>query len=381
MDKGWVLAGYFYGYIVLQVIGCSFSERFGTKIVMGSTTMFCSILTIIIPPIVLSDKMWLIFTIPLFHGLAASVTYKCLPPMITQWAPADEHSRFVTISYIGNTFGTMVTYPISGVILDKLGWEALFYLTGGLGVLWFFAWTYFVSDDPATNKFISTKEKEYILTHRNIPTREIEIKRPPYIKILSTPSVWILALCEFASSFGKYIIIIEGPSFIDDVLSKDIFENGLLNTLPLMATFVYGMIISYVSEYLLAREYLKKPTFRQCMAVISLVFPGITLATLGYTTTNGAVCISLLTIGIGFRSAVYEGHLGAVYDIAQTYSGTVSGFISTVGYTSGIITPFAASSFLTVTPYHVTSWRRLFWLSAGIPFVAAFIFLLKTLSS
>ena len=40
-----------------------------------------------------------------------------------RWAPAEEQSKFVTFTYIGNTFGTMITYPISGVILNSIGWE------------------------------------------------------------------------------------------------------------------------------------------------------------------------------------------------------------------------------------------------------------------
>ena len=42
---------------------------------------------------------------------------------IYRWAPAEEQSKFVTFTYIGNTFGTMITYPISGVILNSIGWE------------------------------------------------------------------------------------------------------------------------------------------------------------------------------------------------------------------------------------------------------------------
>ena len=35
----------------------------------------------------------------------------------------EEQSKFVTFTYIGGTFGTMITYPISGFILEGLGWE------------------------------------------------------------------------------------------------------------------------------------------------------------------------------------------------------------------------------------------------------------------
>ena len=81
-----------------------------------------------------------------------------------------------------------------------------------------------MSDDPKTHRFITTKEKEYILEHRKRPMNEIGMQWPPYIEISSTPSVWVLMLTDFCISFGLYMIIIEGPSFIDNILNKDILE-------------------------------------------------------------------------------------------------------------------------------------------------------------
>jgi ACS family sodium-dependent inorganic phosphate cotransporter len=136
----------------------------------------------------------------------------------------NEHSKFVTFTYIGGTFGTMITYPICGVVLDKLGWEAVFYLTGGLGILWFLVWQIVISNDPSVHCCISEEEKLYILKHRRQTTNVIGENRPPYLKILATPSVWGLMVCDFARSFGSYMVIIEGPDFIDKVLKKDILE-------------------------------------------------------------------------------------------------------------------------------------------------------------
>ena len=102
--------------------------------------------------------------------------------------------------------------------------KAVFYITGGLAVLWFLTWQFFVGDDPTCQRFISANEKEYILAHRKLPVSGIGQKRPPYLKILLTPTIWVLSVCDFASAFGLYMIIIEGPNFIDNVLHKDILE-------------------------------------------------------------------------------------------------------------------------------------------------------------
>ena len=81
VDKGWILSGYFYGYIVLQVFGGTLAQKIGTKSVLGISTLFTSLLALFIPISSKSDVR-LVFTITLLQGLASGVTYPCLPPMI-----------------------------------------------------------------------------------------------------------------------------------------------------------------------------------------------------------------------------------------------------------------------------------------------------------
>ena len=146
-----------------------------------------------------------------------------------------EHSKFVTFTYIGGTFGTMITYPICGVILDSLGWEAVFYISGGLGLVWCLMWFTFVSDDPSKQILISKEERGFIEGNRKNTNSIIGKRRPPYLRILFTPSVWGLMFCDFARSFGAYMIIIEGPNFIDKILHKDILEveNWIIRLFPI----------------------------------------------------------------------------------------------------------------------------------------------------
>lgn len=370
-DKSNLLSAYFYGYIILQIFGGSLAEKFGTKLVLGLSALVCSILSLLLP-IASKESLWISFGMRICQGLVAGVTFPSLPPMIMKWAPMQEHSKFVTFTYIGGTFGTMITYPVCGVILDGLGWEAVFYISGGLGLVWSLMWFSFVSDDPSKQILISKEERGFIEENRKNTNSIIGKRRPPYLRILFTPSVWGLMFCDFARSFGAYMIIIEGPNFIDKILHKDILENGILNALPQMTCFLYGIVFSYISDILLKKNYVTIKGLRYLGVGIGLGVPAITVAALGYTTESWILCISVLSIGIGFGSASYMGHLAAVYDIAPTYSGTVYGFVNMVGNTTGFITPLATAAFIEKDPSDIVGWRNLFWLSAGL-YIAALI--------
>ena len=144
--------------------------------------------------------------------------------------------------------------------------------------------------------------------------------------------------------------------------------------MPQLAIFLYGIVFSSSSDYFLSKEWITKSNLRRVMAVISLGIPGITVAVLGYTSSSWILCIAILSIGIGFRSGIYMGHIGSVYDVAPTYSGTAFGFVSTIGNISGFITPLVAASFTKEDPHDISGWRNLFWLSASFYFAAALAF-------
>ena len=66
---------------------------------------------------------WSLFALRVLQGLVSGVTYPSLPPIVKRWSLASELSSFIAVSYVGGTFGTCVTYPIGGIILQHWGWE------------------------------------------------------------------------------------------------------------------------------------------------------------------------------------------------------------------------------------------------------------------
>ena len=72
----------------------------------------------------------------------------------------------ISIYSPGGAFGTCVTYPLCGWILDTMSWDAVFYITGGITVVWAILWMSFVYDMPEVDPFISETEKRYVIERR-----------------------------------------------------------------------------------------------------------------------------------------------------------------------------------------------------------------------
>ena len=252
----------------------------------------------------------------------------------------------------------------------------MFYISGAYGLLWLFFWWLVVSDQPADNGFISEAETEHILANRQQDIGNLRGVTAPYLRILLNPVVWVITICDFTISLASYIVIIEGPNFIDNILHKDISSNGVLSAVPHAVSILYAMVFGSLSDTFAKRGILSKRGIRQLFHGIGFGIPAIASCVLGYTTNNWILCICVMSFGHGFRAAQYAGHYQVPYDISPKFSGTVFGYINTIASSSGFITTFLSTAFIGEDPTDVTGWRKMFLLSGGLCAASLFLFLI-----
>lgn len=89
------------------------------------------------------------------------VLFPCLHSLISKWSPPDEKGKFVS-ALMGGSLGTIVTWPLAGLIVETLGWIYAFYIPALFTILLTILWFYIVSDSPMEHPRIKTEEKEYI---------------------------------------------------------------------------------------------------------------------------------------------------------------------------------------------------------------------------
>lgn len=54
--------------------------------------------------------------------------------------------------------GTVISLPFSGILAASLGWESVFYVQGGLAMIWCLLWLVFVYDSPQDHPRIHPAE-------------------------------------------------------------------------------------------------------------------------------------------------------------------------------------------------------------------------------
>ena len=131
------------------------AEKFGGKWVLAVGIFggsFCSLLS----PLVASKLgLWWFVALRVFQGLLQGPTSAVTFTLLGKWLPVKERSSLSSVVFNGNQASTIVTLASSGVLAANLGWEAVFYIFGGLGGFIGILWVFIVHESPHTHPRIS----------------------------------------------------------------------------------------------------------------------------------------------------------------------------------------------------------------------------------
>ena len=73
-------------------------------------------------------------TYPKILFFLQGVTYPAMHAVWAKWAPPLERTKLATFAISGGSFGTLLAFPMSGIMAKHLGWESIFYGYGKVNV-------------------------------------------------------------------------------------------------------------------------------------------------------------------------------------------------------------------------------------------------------
>ena len=123
----------------------------------------------------------------------------------------------ISFTNSGAQAGTVISMPLSGVLADDVGWESVFYVFGGFGVIWFIFWAFLTFDSPSSHPSISKEEKDYI--ESRIPSVNVGSKLPfpPLLEIATSLPFIALAIAHIGQNWGFNTLLTETPTYLQNI--------------------------------------------------------------------------------------------------------------------------------------------------------------------
>nr|CAI5858870.1 unnamed protein product [Callosobruchus analis] len=187
---------------------------------------------------------------------------------------AQERSIMSSIVYAGTALGTVIFMLVSGLIAASISWEAVFYIEGGVSLIWLILWGIFTADTPQSQTFISEEERDYIVKSLN-QGKEDEKLKMPWKAVLTSPAFLAILIAHTCSNWGWYMVLIELPLYMKSVLNYKISENAVLTALPFLCMWLFSMVFSKTLDTLREKKIISTTAARKtatgCASVVPMI--------------------------------------------------------------------------------------------------------------
>ncbi|XP_076437196.1 sialin-like isoform X2 [Babylonia areolata] len=375
--QGLILGAFFWGYLILQVVGGMVAERFGAKKVIIMGMLPVSILTIVSPFCARADPYFFL-VVRVLIGIGEGVMYPAAQALWYRWAPPNERSRLIGFSYAGGQFGNAMIFPVGGFLCAygfDGGWPTVFYFIGTCGFIWCIVWIVFATDSPDENKRISDIEKKYIEYSLGNRVKGTKRMPTPWKSIFTCRAMWAITMAHMCGNYGVYMLLTQIPSYMKEVLKFDIKSNGVFSMLPYLAFWFFITVSGMLADFLISREILSVGWTRKLMAAIGMIGPGCFLIGTGFMDCNQQMeAVVMLTISVGLCGFQFSGYFINHGDIAPAYAGTLFGITNTAATVPGILAPYVVAALTTNRTRE--EWQNAFYVAAAIYFFGAAFYVL-----
>ena len=162
---------------------------------------------------------------------------------VAEWFPVNDRATAMGIINAGTAVGAVMAPPLIAVVLTNAYWLGLapwrwvFFLTGGLGLLWTIWWrrSYFT---PENSKLISDTTSEIKIT---------------LTQLLQHRETWAVVGAKFLSDGAWYFYLFWLPKYLFDTFQLDIKTAGSIGWIPYAASGVGCLAGGGGSSWLLKR--------------------------------------------------------------------------------------------------------------------------------
>lgn len=375
MLQGIILSSFFWGYIITQVPGGLLAGRYGGKHTLGLSILCTAIFTIVTPLVIEHFQVTGLIVLRILMGLCEGTSLPALHVLIAQWAPPHERGKLGTVAMTGVQVGTILGNALTGIMIQNspIGWPIVFYVYGGVSIVWFVAWCLLCYSSPDVHPFLSEEEKNYLDETMKEHTHKVT-PPTPWRDILTSVPLWGLLGGKLGHDWGFFVMVTDLPLYMSSVLKYSIQSNGLLTALPYVFMWLSSILSSWLADWLIKTDRWSTTKTRKAFTTVSCVFPAIFIIAASYAGCDRTTVVVLFTIMMGFMGPFYPGLMVNGIDLSPNYTGAVAGIMALIGAAAGMAAPYVIGI---LTPNQtVTEWRVVFWMTFAIFLVANLIFVI-----
>lgn len=333
MEMGELFAGFGLAYSIALVPGGALTDILGSRLAYGLSLLGWSFATLTQG---FATGYHMLLGSRLAIGAMEAPAFPSNARAVTLWFPARERgfatSVYVTGQYIGTPLFTGLLLWISAAY----GWRAVFFVTGGVGILFSLLW-YRVYRDPHQHAGVNATELQYINEGATVARKPREkFNWRMALKLLGYRQILAICIGKFCNNTLLVFFTTWFMTYLIEARHMSMIKVGIFQALPFIGATVGILLAGFLSDFFIRRG-MSISTARKAPLIIGTLL-GASIVLVNFVESNEGV-IAILTIAF-FAQGVGSMSWAAVSEIApRQYVGLTSSITSLAANIAAVTTP------------------------------------------
>lgn len=346
VQMGYIFSAFAWSYVAAQLPGGWLLDRFGSKRTYFFSIFFWSLFTMLtgfVGFLAGGAAVAMLFLLRLTVGAAEAPSFPGNSRITSAWFPTHERGLASAIFNSAQYFATVLFAPIMGWLVHSYGWQSVFFLMGGLGILMALVWCKTIYG-PREHPSISHAELSYLQQGGALVDLDAARgKAQPAIdtmacikELLGNRMLLGVYIGQYCITTLTYFFLTWFPVYLVQERHMTILKAGFVASLPAVAGFLGGMAGGWLSDRL-TRAGFSLSVSRKLPIVLGMLM-SMSMIACNYIETDTLVVavMSLAFFGKGIGALGWA----VVADTSPKEAGGLSGgLFNTFGNTAGITTP------------------------------------------
>jgi MFS transporter, ACS family, hexuronate transporter len=295
-------------------------------------------------------------------GLGEGGNFPTCIKTIATWFPVRDRAFATGIFNSGSNIGAMLAPLIAAAVVALAGWQAAFYVTGAIGLVWVVFWL-ISYHNPSEQPNISASELAYINQDPDVPAHKV-----PWAELLTYRGTWVYLVGAVLTNPAWWFYNNWVPSFLNAKFHVSLFAVGLPLVAIYLMTDVGSIAGGWLSSKLIRAGIDVFPARKLTLLACSVCTLPVFLAP-----QVGSMWIAVLLIGVAM--AAHQGFSANLFTLVSDTMprGAVASAVGLGGGISSIAGAFSAAVIGRVLDATGGNYTVVFFSCAGVYVVATAI--------
>ncbi len=320
---GYILSGWNWTYVGFLPFAGPIVDRLGPWIVLGVGSTIWGLATLALP---LAAGVVSLFLLRALFGFGHCVRFPSQASAIARWFHPNQRATALGLCFSGGQVGLATGTMIAAFVLDRLGWQWVFYFMGSASLVFTLVWLVLYPEKKIGLQAAVQVDEE----------KGSEVPRIRWASLFTHRSVWGIVFGQMGYLYAYFFFITWLPSYLILEREMTVLETGIVASLPFWMGLVGTLTGGWVGDYLIRRGF-SRTASRKTMIGVGLTLVTITMVAAAFATQTW-LAVTLLTLCMGSMRLITASANSAPLDLAPpTVVASLTSIQNTIGTVSSML--------------------------------------------